>query len=257
MVGGLATVLNLVEIILICKTRKNWTSYQQLLLSLSVSDLVSGLAFVCSGILLAKLKENPVQRLMELFMPFTLSVENLLLIGLDRLIAVRFPLKHRIWVTQNRMKFIIIISWTLMFLFLAGMYWIHQTSPKRAQDSFYHYPYSILFAVTVFTMIYAYIIYIVITRKSPTNSHHKQHRRQEKVLVTTCALIVAIFIACSCPIAFEILTKKHVSHTISIFLVVNSMLDPPVYFFKYYYDKKIKKETQARPRVSVKVTTRK
>ena len=57
-VGGLATILNLVEIILICKTRKNSKSYQQLLLSLSVSDVVSGLAFVCSGILLTNLKEK-------------------------------------------------------------------------------------------------------------------------------------------------------------------------------------------------------
>ena len=241
-VGGLATILNLAEIILICKTRKNFKSYEQLLLSLSASDLVSGLAFLCLGILLPTITETPAQRLIGLIMPFLFSAENLLFIGLDRLIAVRFPLKHRIWVTQNKMKFTIILSWTVILLTLAGMFWIHETSPEMVQESFYLIPYSILFIVIVFTMIYAYIIYIVMTRKSPTNSHQKQHRRREKVLVTTCALIVAIFIACSCPIAFEILTKKDASHTTSIFLVVNSMLDPPVYFFKYYFDKKIKKE---------------
>ena len=136
-VGGLATILNVVEIILICKTRTNSKSYQQLLLNLSVSDVVSGLAFVCSGILLTNLKETPAQRLIGLIMPFIFSAENLLLIGLDRLIAVRFPLKHRIWVTQNRMKFVIIITWTLVFLFLVGMFWIHKTSPKMLQRSLY------------------------------------------------------------------------------------------------------------------------
>ena len=174
-------------------------------------------------------------------MPFLFSAENLLFIGLDRLIAVRFPSKHKIWVTQNRMKFIIMISWTVILLCLAGMLWIDEANTKTSEVSFYLIPYSILITVIVFTMIYAYITYIVITRKSPTNSHHKQQRCQEKVLVTTCALIVAIFIACSCPIAFEILIKKDASQTTSTFLVVNSVLNPPVYFFKYYYDKKTSK----------------
>ena len=44
-VGGLATILNLSEIILICKRWKSLKSYEQLLLSLSASDFVSELAF--------------------------------------------------------------------------------------------------------------------------------------------------------------------------------------------------------------------
>ena len=190
-----------------------------------------------------KPKGDACAEIKGLIMPFIFSAVNLLLIGLDRLIAVRFPLKHRIWVTQNRMKFVIIMAWTLVFLFLAGIYWIHKTRTSTLQSSLYLYliSFSILSQVIVFTMKYAYIIYIVITRKSPTNSHLKQHQCQEKVLATTCALLILLFIACSCPIAFEILTKKDTSHTTCIFLGVNSMLDPPVHFFKYYYDKKNQK----------------
>ena len=247
-VGGVAALLNLVEIVLICKTQKSFKSYEQLLLSLSASDLVSGLAFLCLGILLPtalmKLHEQRHITKMGLIMTFMLSAANLTFIGVDRLIAVRFPIKHKIWVTPRKTKLTIIIMWIVVLLLTTGLICSSKASPKML-DKIFHLitPFLILSGVISFTMIYAYIIYIVITRKIPSNSHHKEHHRQDKVLVTTCASIIVIFIACSCPIAFDILLRNKASETTSILLVVNSVLDPPVYFFKYYYDKKNKEQT--------------
>ena len=124
-----------------------------------------------------------------------------------------------------------------MLLLAAGLTWSSQASDVVLENSFHLIRFAILSGVILFTLIYAYIIYIIITRKSPTNSHHKEHRHQDKVLVTTCASIVVIFIVCSCPIAFGILISNDASQTAVIFLVVNPALDPPVYFFKHY-DKK-------------------
>ena len=240
-VGGLAIILNLVEIILICKRRKNLKSYEQLLLSLSASDLVSGLTFFCLGILLSAIMKTREQRLitkMGVIMSFMLSAANLIFIGVDRLIAVRFPMKHNIWVTPRKTKFTIIIMRTVLVLLTAGLIWSSQASIVVLENSFHLIPFAILSGVILFTMIYAYIIYIVITRKNPTNSHHNEHRHQDKVLVITCASIVVMFIVCSCPIAFDILISNNARLPSSMFLMVNPMLDPPVYFFKHYYDKK-------------------
>ena len=142
---------------------------------------------------------------------------------------------------SRKTKLIIIIMWTVVLLLATGLTCSSKASPKMI-DKIFHLitPFSILSGVIFFTMIYAYIIYIVITRKSPSNSDHKEHQRQDKVLVTTCASIVVIFIVCRCPIVFDILVSNKASQTTSILLVVNSVLDPPVYFFKYYYDRKTK-----------------
>ena len=242
LVGGVAAILNLVEIVLICKTQKNFKSYEQLLLSLSASDLVSGLAFLFL-LLPTALMKLPEQRhitKMGLIMTFMLSAANLMFIGVDRLIKVRFPIKHTIWVTPRKTKTTIIIMWTVVLVHTTGLICTSKASPKIL-DKIFHLitPFSILSGVIFFTMIYAYIIYIVITRKSPSNSHHEEHQRQDKVLVTTCASIIVIFIACSYPIAIDILfIPNKASETTSILLVVNSVLDPPVYFFNYYYDKR-------------------
>ena len=120
----------------------------------------------------------------------------------------------------------------------AGLTWSSQASDVVLENSFHLIRFAILSGVILFTLIYAYIIYIIITRKSPTNSHHKEHRHQDKVLVTTCASIVVMFIVCSCPTAFDILISNNARLPSSMFLVVNPVLDPPVYFLKHYYDKK-------------------
>ena len=242
-VGGLATILNLVEIILICKKRTHLKSYEQLLLSLSASDFVSGLTFLCLGILLSTIMGTYEQRRitkMGVIMSCIPSAANLIFIGVDRLIAVRFPIKHNIWVTPRKTKFTIIIMWTVVLLLAAGLIWSSQASNVVLENSFHLIPFAILSGVILFTMIYAYIIYIVMTRKNPTSSHQKERRHQDKVLVTTCASIVVMFIVCSCPIAFDILISSDARQTAIIFLVVNPVLDPPVYLFKHYYDKKTK-----------------
>ena len=132
-----------------------------------------------------------------------------------------------------------------MILLETGLTCSHEASRKMLDKIFHHIPLSILSGVIVFSIIYAYIIYNVITRKSPTNSHRKEHRHKDKALVVTCASIVVIFIVCGCPIAFDILISNDASQMAIIFLVVNPVLDLLVYVCKHYYDKKTNSTLQS------------
>ena len=99
--------------------------YEQLLLSLSAGDLMTGLAFLSSETLYfsnAELLGDRIIVSIGLLMAFGFSTNNLLLIGVDRLAAVRFPMRHKTWMTRNKMIFIIIGLWTFMILCVPG--WI-------------------------------------------------------------------------------------------------------------------------------------
>ena len=112
---------------------------------------------------------------MGVIMLFMLSAANLIFIGVDRLIAVRFPIKHKTWVTPRKTKLTIIIMWTVVLLLAAGLIWSFQASNVVLVNSFHLMPFAILSGVILFTLIYAYLIYIVITTKNPANSHREEH----------------------------------------------------------------------------------
>ena len=90
-VGALAVVLNLAEIILICKKWRSSKSYGQLLLSPSARDFIIGLAFLSFGIIRILLTDVEGERIKtvttstRIAMAFSFSAANLL--GLVRLIA--------------------------------------------------------------------------------------------------------------------------------------------------------------------------
>ena len=256
-IGSFAILLNLIEIILICKIRKSLKSYERLLLSLSAGDLISGLSFLCLGIFHFASFQLPAHsfliRAVEM-MAFAFSAANLLVIGLDRLVAVRFPIKHQIWVTPNKMKFTIIGLWTILLLSEVLQLWGFEAIPGMfIEKNFIHLKsWPIISSAIVFSVIYTYIIYVVIHSRDPTITRSKERRHQDNLVITTCVSIVVIYLVCTCPVAIEGLISKESSHVTSVFLVVNSMLDPLVYFFKNYSGKKIKKEIRGQSTAAIK-----
>ena len=222
-------------------------SYDQMLLSLSVSDFITGLTFSSFGISNIsgmELLDNRILVSTGLIMAFALSAVNLLFIRFDRLLAVRFPIKHRVWMTRNKMNMIILISWAMVIISKIVSMLVYNVQPQALETSFHHtVPWAILLSAIIFMMVYGYIIYIVIKRKQPTKGQNKNNRRQDRVVIGTCISIVLIYPACSFPITIQIFISKKSSSQTSILLVFNAVLDPLVYFFKNYFEEKVKKKT--------------
>ena len=256
-VGALAMILNVVEIILICGTQKTLKSYERLLLSLSAGDFIIGFAFLSLGILYfsgVKLVDNGVIISTGLLMAFSLSADNLFLVGMDRLLAVRFPIKYRNWMTRSKMKVITITIWAIRLLSIALWLWLLNDQPEHLENSYINFaPWLILSSAIIFTIIYTYVISTVITRKHPTNLQSRENRRQENTVIATCVSVVLVYVACSCPVALEILISKRSTYRTNVFLVINAAVDPIVYFFKSYYDKQTKRKTQTEFRLGLKM----
>ena len=252
--GALSTILNIVEIILICRKRKTLKSYEQLLLSLSAGDFITGFAFSSIGVLHfsgVELVGNRDTISTGLLMVFLFSMDNLLIVGIDRLVAVRFPIRHRTWMTGNKMKFIIITIWAIRLLSIAVWLWFLHDQPKLLEYIFINLaPWLILSSAIAFTIIYTYLISTVVTRKHPTNQR-KENTRQESTVIATCVSVVFIYVTCSCPAALEILISKRSTYRSNTFWVINAVLDPIVYFFKSYYDKKTERKTRTKLRLGM------
>lgn len=165
LIGVITVLLNSLEITLIVKRNEKLKTYEQLLLSLAVSDILVGISSVVYSSLTYHV--NPVtNRQIFAFMvtfSFETSLSNLTLIGLDRLFAVRFPFKHRIWI-QKRMILKAILGIWVFLGFEIALFAVLGLSNKKNMDGaveFYRrtLPLIGLFSLFILCLLYGLICY--------------------------------------------------------------------------------------------------
>ena len=165
LIGIIIIVFNAVEIVAIIKGNKALKSYDQLLMSLAISDLLVGLSSVLYSCLVSNV-EKIFSRRIFCFMvaySFIASLFNLILIGLDRVIAVRFPFKHRIWAERRYFFKAIAFVWLVLaievILFIALQ--ISKQAEFEAALIFYSaiLPTLIIISFLVLSVLYGLIYY--------------------------------------------------------------------------------------------------
>ena len=111
-IGILAFVINLVEIILIIRKRYLISTFETFLLSLAAADCICGVVLATQNALfrITGTFENIVLDGFTVF-SLTSSITNLLAISLHRLLAVKFPLRHHLWITKQRLHGAIALIW--------------------------------------------------------------------------------------------------------------------------------------------------
>ena len=259
-------ILNTVELILIFKKWKILKTYEQLLLSLALSDVITVLTVIIFGVI--DLFTNDFPNLGEklflrvLLISFTFSLANLLLISLDRMIAIRYPLKHKIWMTRCRMARIIIIMWIVIIIILIIQMSIAYAMLRdiRSVRRYFHvqFQWMSLVSVGVFAAIYAYIMVLAIrqawrndkcvnsnTTKADRDSSFRTFKQQQPI-IATCLLVVICYMLCTCPFAIELIMRKDKSR-LAILFFANTAIDPMVYFFKGFLERKMKMKSLKRP----------
>ena len=122
-IGILMAILNIVEIVIILKTKRKKKVYELFLLSLSVSDCMLNLS---NGFLYVLYATNACRYEVLLETAFTLYIFSMLssifhisLIALDRLLAVSRPLKHKVLSTRKKAYLSSGFSWILAILISA------------------------------------------------------------------------------------------------------------------------------------------
>ena len=255
-VSSIIAFLNIFEIVLIvrCKNRK---VFDKLLLSLAISDTFVGLSVASLKIydLTAKgtvswLRGTDFASIFLLSVVFSMS--NLILITADRFLAVKFPIKHRMLTTKRRVNAAIVLLWSLgivcvAFFCVMQFRWgkdIHLTLNVASG-------FLLLFGAMM-TIMYINIFYLICKRresnKTGIGEQNKATNRRPALLLKgpnptergvflTGAVVTLSFIICTYPFAISFFLKQskgEIALLPKVLILLNSLLNPLIYFFKNY-----------------------
>ena len=251
-------LLNIVEIVLILKMKRKKT-FDKLLLSLAISDALVGSSTIVftefvgiGGRYLPWLKGDDAMIFVGFSMLF--SISSLLLISFDRFLAVRFPIKHRIILTDRRADLMIIFMWLFCVIFsivccFFVLKWKTLVHHLLNTAAWFCIVYGVLISAT-----YVAIFCLICRRKMPSATSTSQTREEgnnvmrqgfslfmtakykaERTVFIIGCFVILSFIACTYPFAFQFIIQQswtNVTFASRLMMLLNSLLNPLVYFFK-------------------------
>ena len=254
--GQLIVLLNAAEIVLILR-KKDKKIFDKLLLSLAASDLLVGMSIFAFKIaeLEAPKKSRwptPANFTNMYVLSMIFSITSLAGITIERLLAVKFPIKHRMLATKKRANISVAIMWIVSVIFamissLVIFLWKNDM-PMLLQGS----SISLLFHGVWIAAAYAYIFHIIRKRNVATTTTRgdgnvsrrgfglmfKGPNRAERSVFLTSCLVAVSFMACTYPFAIEYQITGFGSSASVYLIVLNSLLNPFIYFFKSYSGEK-------------------
>ncbi|XP_018516185.1 trace amine-associated receptor 13c-like [Lates calcarifer] len=271
----LTVILNLLVIISISHFRQLHTSTNLLLLSLAVADFLVGLllmplqilfrggcwflgSFMCGLFYYAS------------FILTSASVGNMVLISVDRYVAICDPLCYPTKVTQKRVQISVCLCWACSVLYNGVILNAFLKHPDR-YNTCYGECLVVIDSITgavdviltfigpiaVIIFMYAKVFVVAVSQAQAMRSHITAITVQGSVSVTakkserkaarTLGVVVVVFLICFCPYFYPSLVGQDTSASVafSIFgvwlLYCNSCLNPVIYAFFYpWFRKSIK-----------------
>ncbi len=272
-IGWLLSVLTAIEngfvALLVAKNRRLHSSANWFVLSLAVADFAVGVAVFPSSYFCNYSTACNVRVQMAFYWFFLhSSVTNLCVLTLDRYIAIVHPLRYNTFITKRRPGMVILTAWLIPFAIslslLVGMFAINSNTARNAL---------LLTDVSAFDIIscalllYAVVRILVVARAQsrqeaaielqvqPSNSSTETAtqlatslRRRKHNTARFIIAIVVLFLGCYIVVnylvlcmAFSSQVSDNAGQILSIFLVLNSAVNPLVYAF---LKKDIKMETK-------------
>ncbi len=254
----LSTALNVFEIKTISCRPGILKAFEKLLLSLSIGDLIISSCTVIFMLLVfaeaVDKRTSPRVFHLVLVASMGLSYWNIIAITVDRYFAVRYPIRHNIKMRPKFVNGVVAVIWLMAvkFTVVLGLVIYYK---------FHTVTYLMICAINVlligvmFGLIYFYLFKRTMqsrlqtiqgssskTTCSITELRTEQRRRPERNLLITSSLVVATFVAANYPFAIEMLVQQRLDFSFSsqLCLLLNCALDPLVYFYKGYRERKQK-----------------
>ena len=250
--GILAVILNFLEVWLILHKGNKKTSFEITLLSLSFADMISGgLIYFAIGILSLFYSDDRYKTVKIYFyavcsVGVASSFLHIALITLNRMIAVYFPVKLRIWVTKKRTKFALLAIWFMAFGTGSSMLHILKTPHLYKMTSIYP-PVIIMLISLCLPIVYTLIVWKIIRalhqRKQRISMPESQELRNttsnimnERLILINSAIVTLCFMLCNMPFAVYLLFNTRKFDLIfTCIMALNPILDPVVYFLSSYF----------------------
>ena len=256
-VGLMIMVVNLVEIICIVR-KKNRTTFEKLLLSLALSDLLVGAITIVYKTLDFVLGQRSwlIEEVTAVVLTLSsiFSSQNLLAITIDRFLAIRFPIKHRILVTARRTNVLIIFTWVLSCFVGIGIDLILVVLvPSGGDYIMTASTVGIISIGAIVSIIYVCIIRFLFTRQVAVAARPEDGKvfqkiqaifrgpqKTERTVLLSSVIVTATFIICTFPFAIEYLRYRNaetLTFASKMLIILNSLLNPFVYFFNNFLRK--------------------
>ncbi|XP_051260443.1 trace amine-associated receptor 13c-like [Dicentrarchus labrax] len=270
----LTAVLNLLVIISISHFKQLHTPPNLLLLSLAVSDFFVGLLMffqimITDGCWFFGDLMCVVYQYLA-YIVAAASIGTMVLISIDRYVAICHPLHYSTKVTQNRVQVCICLCWMCSVIFHSLILKDNLEQPGRYNSckgecvSFINYiariadlVFSFIITTTVIVVLYMRVFVVAVSQARAMRSHIAAVTLQKSVKVTakksemkaarTLGVVVVVFLICTCPYYCVVLTVQDnllnaSSAAFVIFLVYfNSCLNPMIYALFYpWFRKSIK-----------------
>ncbi|XP_067373207.1 trace amine-associated receptor 13c-like [Channa argus] len=269
----LTAFLNMLVIISISHFKQLHTSTNRLLLSLAVSDFCEGLVLLFQIVLidgcwfLGDLMCSLYQYIAAVVT--SVSVGTMILISVERYVAICYPLHYSTEVTQQRVRICACLCWICSVIFQTLILQDNLRQPGR-----YNYCvgdcvivtnyiagladviFSFLFPITVIVVLYMRVFVVAVSQARAMRSHIAAVSLQRSTQLTakkselkaarTLGVLVAVFLICLCPYYCVALSSQDNSMDASsasyAFVVClycfNSCLNPLIYALFYPWFRK-------------------
>ncbi|XP_029315395.1 trace amine-associated receptor 13c-like [Cottoperca gobio] len=271
----ITVALNLLVIISISHFRQLHTPTNLLILSLAVSDLLVGLLLMPVEIIYIEscwFLGDIVCTLYYVvdYIITSASVANMVLISVDRYIAICDPLHYFTKVTKRRAQTCVCLCWICSVFYRVFLLHDHLEKPGRSKSCFgecvvvinyisgvVDVVFTFFIPVTVIIVLYMRVFVVAVSQARAMRSHiaaltaHRSGtvtvKKQEMKAARTLGIVIVVFLVCFCPYYYPTLAGEDTSIDASsaafeIWLAhFNSCLNPVIYAFFYpWFRKSIK-----------------
>ncbi|KAM9850628.1 trace amine-associated receptor 13c-like [Aulostomus maculatus] len=270
----LTLVLNLLVIISVSHFRQLHTPTNILLLSLAVSDFVVGLLLMPGE----ALRQTACWSLGDLacilcnyvsFILTSASVGDMVLISVDRYVAICHPLHYTSRVTLKRVKICVCLCWFFSILYCSILVTGGLTHPDNDNSCYgecvliidniagvVDIVVTFILPLTIIITLYMRVFMVAVSQARAMRSHTAAVKLQASVSLTTkkaelkaartLGIVLAVFVMCFCPYysvslaGDELLNASFAAYVIYLFYL-NSCLNPVIYALFYpWFIKSIK-----------------
>ncbi|XP_071398137.1 trace amine-associated receptor 13c-like [Centroberyx affinis] len=266
----ITVVLNLLVIISISHFRQLHTPTNLLLLSLAVSDLLVGLLLMPAEIILIESCWflGDFMCALSSFVAFIItcaSVGNMVLISVDRYVAICDPLRYPTKITKTRVKIFVCLCWVCSAFYSSVLLKDLLTQPGSHNSCYgecvmvsnyivgvVDLVVTFIAPVTVIIVLYIRVFVVAVSQARAMRSHIVAVTLQRSVTLTTkkserkaartLGILVVVFLMCFCPYYYPSLAGQDTESN-GLFFVVwllyfNSCLNPLIYAFFYPWFRK-------------------
>ena len=241
--ASVAVLLNIICIAVITKQRQKLKSFEILLINLMAADIITAVtAMLLALALLLDLKEIAGDGFTVIAFIFVAISQEMtfiiLLISLNRFVAVKYPLKHRFNMTRKRTLSFSGITWLLFVVYLSAM--LITTSLRKASENPFEVPDAPRIIFIIITCSFAVIFIAVsietlrlILRRRAVSQNNDRNRAatrcNERSLCITTGLIITCYILCTTPRVYQLARKKVEVATVAAVLT-NCIMNPLLYY---------------------------